>query len=153
MFLGAMDFKPTRTQRQPPGTDQLLNWAAYGVWEQQKSHVLCDKEVADKKQLTAAVQRAHNATAKGKERVRRYKRGAKGKASAKVIITNDEAAQPEESAGATGGMGEQPPTCRAAEGQRATDGLPWGGCWAGTELKGPKRRPLSGGIFSPTPGA
>jgi hypothetical protein len=40
MSFGAMVLKPARTQRQPPGTDQLLNWTAYGLWEEEKSHVL-----------------------------------------------------------------------------------------------------------------
>jgi hypothetical protein len=55
MFFGSMVFKPVRAQRkQPPGTDRVLNWAAYGLWEDQNKHLLSDKEVADKKKLNKA---------------------------------------------------------------------------------------------------
>jgi hypothetical protein len=30
----------------------VLNWAAYGLWEDQNKHLLSDKEVADKKKLS-----------------------------------------------------------------------------------------------------
>jgi hypothetical protein len=36
LFFGAMVFKPSRQARRPPGTDQVLNWAAYGLWEKSK---------------------------------------------------------------------------------------------------------------------
>jgi hypothetical protein len=73
MPFGSMVFKPVRTQRHPPGTDRVLNWAAYGLWEDQLSHVLSDKEVADKKKLTAAAMRRYRATPKGKEAHGRYR--------------------------------------------------------------------------------
>jgi hypothetical protein len=78
MFFGSMVFKPVRTQRKPPGTDRVLNWAAYGLWDDQLSHVLSDKEVADKKKLKVAsdeeVGRRYRATPKGKEARRQYRR-------------------------------------------------------------------------------
>jgi hypothetical protein len=91
MFFGAMIFKPVRTQRQPPVTDQVLNWAAYGLWEApeaQLSHVLSDKEVADKKQLEVAADKKHNASANGKERRRRYATSTNGKAVLRRYATS-----------------------------------------------------------------
>jgi hypothetical protein len=81
MFFGAMGFKPARTQ--PPGTNQLLNWAAHGLLEDQKPHVLFDEEVADKKELRAACKAAYQKkysesdTVKAGPRTRntRYKEG------------------------------------------------------------------------------
>jgi hypothetical protein len=75
-----MVLKPERAKRQPPGTDQVLNWAAYGLWEeQQKPHVLSGKEVADKEQLLrAAAEKKCDASAKGKEIRRRYASSTNG---------------------------------------------------------------------------
>jgi hypothetical protein len=58
----------------------VLNWAAYGLWEeQQKPHVLSGKEVADKEQLLrAAAEKKCDASAKGKEIRRRYASSTNG---------------------------------------------------------------------------
>jgi hypothetical protein len=89
MFFGSIVFKPVRAQRKPPGTDRVLNWAAYGLWEDQNKHLLSDKEVADKKKLNkAASNLLYSATPKGKvasaSNSRRYRATPKGqyKASA-----------------------------------------------------------------------
>jgi hypothetical protein len=55
----------------------VLNWEAYGLYEEQESHVLSDKEVADKKQLHIA----YNKSAAGMERTRRFRATPKGKAA------------------------------------------------------------------------
>jgi hypothetical protein len=79
MFFGSMVFKPVRTQRRPPGTDRVLNWAAYGLWEDQLSHVLSDKEAADKKKLQAAANRRYETSEGGKETRRQYAASEGGK--------------------------------------------------------------------------
>jgi hypothetical protein len=37
---------------------QVLNWAAYSLWEMQGSHALADEEVADKRKLGNDLERA-----------------------------------------------------------------------------------------------
>jgi hypothetical protein len=50
MSFGSMVFTPDRTEREPPGTDRVLNWAAYGLYQDQSYHLLSAGEVApDKK--------------------------------------------------------------------------------------------------------
>jgi hypothetical protein len=65
MFFGAMVF-----------IQNVLDWAAYGLYEEQERHALSDKEVADKKQLYIA----YNKSAAGIERTRRFLTTKKGKA-------------------------------------------------------------------------
>jgi hypothetical protein len=80
MFFGSMGFKPVRTQREPPGTDRVLNWAAYGLYQDQKYHLLSAKEVTDKKILDrAASNRRYRATPKDKEAERQYEASEVGK--------------------------------------------------------------------------
>jgi hypothetical protein len=51
MFFGSMVFTPDRAERAPPGTDRVLNWATYGLYQEKSDHRLSDAEVADKKKL------------------------------------------------------------------------------------------------------
>jgi hypothetical protein len=56
LFFGAMVFQPSRQARRPPGTDRVLNWAAYGLWEESKKrekHLLSEEEELEKKLLRA----------------------------------------------------------------------------------------------------
>jgi hypothetical protein len=104
------------------------------------SHVLSDKEVADKAEaaggacwprINRTTSKAYAASANGKERDRRYRATEKGKAAGKRFCqptgNRDQRGRGQESAGASGEhMGEaQQPTCRAAEDQRAANGPPW----------------------------
>jgi hypothetical protein len=71
LFFGSMVFQPSRQARRPPGTDQVLNWAAYGLWEETKKkekHLLSEEEELDKKKLKAAYARNHNAKPATKKR-------------------------------------------------------------------------------------
>jgi hypothetical protein len=80
MFFGSMVFKPVRAQREPPGTDRVLNWAAYGLYQDQNYHLLSDKEVADKKKLDkAASNLLYSRSPKSKETMRRYRASEVGK--------------------------------------------------------------------------
>jgi hypothetical protein len=73
MFFGSMVFTPVRTESKPPGTDRVLNWAPYGLYQDQLYHLLSAAEVADKKKLDRNVaQRRYRATPKGKETRRQY---------------------------------------------------------------------------------
>ena len=55
MFFGSMVFTPVRTESKPPGTDRVLNWAPYGLYQDQSYHLLSAEEVADKKKLNKDV--------------------------------------------------------------------------------------------------
>jgi hypothetical protein len=80
MSFGSMVFKPVRTQREPPATDRVLNWAAYGLYQDQNYHLLSAKEVADKKILDSATsKRRYRASPKGKEIQRQYAASEVGK--------------------------------------------------------------------------
>jgi hypothetical protein len=73
LFFGAMVFKPSRPTRRPPGTDQVLNWAAYGLWEESKKeekHLLSEEEELDKKKLQLEYQRKYDSKPVNKKRVR-----------------------------------------------------------------------------------
>ena len=39
MFFGSMVFTPVRTESKPPGTDRVLNWAPYGLYQEQSYQV------------------------------------------------------------------------------------------------------------------
>jgi hypothetical protein len=74
LLFGAMVFKPRRQARRPPGTDQVLNWAAYGLWEEAKKqdkHLLSEEEELDKKKAQQAAKR---------EYLRKYRATENGKA-------------------------------------------------------------------------
>jgi hypothetical protein len=64
LFFGAMVFKPNRQARRPLGTGQVLNWVAYGLWEETKKkedkHVLSEEEELEKKELRAEYNRNYN---------------------------------------------------------------------------------------------
>jgi hypothetical protein len=147
-----MVLNPARTQRQPPGTDQLMTWKTYCLWEDQKSHVLSDEEVADKKELQAACRckeaqaarhrKKHNKTDKGRAAQQKYNDSYKGKKCHAMYAysgggrqkgaTSAEAGQKRARPGASGELGGEQPACRAAEEQRATRALPLrptGGSW------------------------
>ena len=73
MFFGSMVFTPDRKERKPPGTDRVLNWAAYGLWEDQNKHLLSAAEVADKKKLDRHVsKKKYEASPKGKDTRTQY---------------------------------------------------------------------------------
>jgi hypothetical protein len=80
MFFGSMVFTPVRTDYKPPGTDRVLNWAPYGLYQDQSYHLLSAAEAADKKKLDreATLQRRNDtmrryrATEGGKQAHRRY---------------------------------------------------------------------------------
>jgi hypothetical protein len=60
----------------------VLKWVAYGLYQDQKYHLLSAKEVADKKQLNrAASNRRYSASPKGKETRRQYAASEVGKES------------------------------------------------------------------------
>jgi hypothetical protein len=80
LFFGSMVFTPVRTESKPPGTDRVLNWAPYGLYQEQSYHLLSAKEVADKKTLDKSViGRRYRASPKGKEAIRRYNASEAGK--------------------------------------------------------------------------
>jgi hypothetical protein len=69
-----MVFQPSRLSRRPPGTDQVLNWAAYGLWEEskkQEKHLLSEEEELDKKKLKAEYQRQYHAAPANKAKKRK----------------------------------------------------------------------------------
>jgi hypothetical protein len=72
-----------RDESKPPGTDRVLNWAPYGLWEDQNKHLLSDKEVADKKKLQKVAhneaQKRYKASPKGQETKRQYEASDVGK--------------------------------------------------------------------------
>jgi hypothetical protein len=73
MFFGSMVFTPVRTERKPPGTDRVLNWAPYGLYQEQSYHLLSTAEVADKKKLDKKLaDKRYRASPKGKETVSQY---------------------------------------------------------------------------------
>jgi hypothetical protein len=84
MFFGSMVFTPDRKERNPPGTDRVLNWAAYGLWEDQNKHLLSAAEVADKKKLNKHVaNKKYEASPKGKETRKQYAGSESGKETRK----------------------------------------------------------------------
>jgi hypothetical protein len=102
MFFGSMVFTPDRTEREPPGTDRVLNWAAYGLYQDQSYHLISAEEVADKKKLDKNLTQArYSQTPKGKGAIRlfskqyeasegrkegRYKRAATGNKRARDVL-------------------------------------------------------------------
>jgi hypothetical protein len=70
MFFGAMVFKPVRAEHQPPGTNRVLNWAAYGLYQEKSYHLLSAAEVADKKKLCSKRQKLYREQAQTARRTR-----------------------------------------------------------------------------------
>jgi hypothetical protein len=70
-------FTPVRTESKPPGTDRVLNWAPYGLYQEQSYHLLSAKEVADKKKL--AVQRYEASEGRKENRRRRQYEASEGR--------------------------------------------------------------------------
>ena len=85
-----MVFTPVRTERKPPGTDRVLNWAAYGLYQDQNYHLLSAKEVADKKILDSATsKRRDRASPKGKEIQRQYAASEVGKETRRQYASSE----------------------------------------------------------------
>jgi hypothetical protein len=90
MFFGSMVFTPVRTESKPPGTDRVLNWAPYGLYQEQSYHLLSAEEVADKrKREKIAANRRYRGTPKGKEATRRYNASEAGKQSKRQYAASE----------------------------------------------------------------
>jgi hypothetical protein len=90
MFFGSMVFTPDRAERQPPGTDRLLNWTAYGLYQEKSYHLLSAAEVTDKKKLDKKLaQVRYRAIPKGKETKRQYNASEAGKQNKRQYAASD----------------------------------------------------------------